>query len=225
MRVVLQHHPDRAFLLERTAHLNPIVVTDPGGAIPSPWRCYVECLKVVASLGEPATILQDDAMVGEGFTAVADLAWEHRQADLVSWFVQGLSKRGGNSCRHSRTEGSPWAMLERNEWMPAVAVAWSPEVAACAIEWQSGNKRSRWTADDAMIGFFCRSCGYDMCATVPSLVDHPDDVPSIMGSSPGGAGRRAIFPPPSLTETLSIDWSVGLPAAPQRSLRGRRRAA
>ena len=222
----MQHHPSRADLIRRLEHLDPIVVTDPGGEKPSPWRTYVECLREVVRQGVPCAILQDDALAGPGFLQASDSAWEHRHSDLVSFTVQGMSRWGGNNCRQARHDGVPWAWLEANEWVPAIALAWHPEIARCCLHWWSENKRIRWRADDAVIGMFVRACRLRVCATVPSLVDHPDDAPSLMGERTGGVGRTAIFPPPqSEHEMLSIDWSVGAPAVAQRSMPRRRKAA
>jgi len=73
--------------------------------------------------------------------------------------------------------------LPRFSWFPAVAVAWPVRLIAPLLEYVD---QQPWAqthrADDEIIGRFLRHHGETPYATVPSLVDHPDDVPSLIGT-------------------------------------------
>ena len=61
--------------------------------------------------------------------------------------------------------------------------------------------RARWgrtTADDAVTIGAINALGLEVWATVPSLAEHKDDVPSLMSDRVGQKRRRAALPHPSL---------------------------
>lgn len=125
----------------------------------------------------------------------------------------------GNPPRHRLAvqkaceRGSSWAELEYAHWLPAVAVGWPAWIAREFVAWvDAQNYPPRFVADDEIAGRFLRSRGIDPLATVPSLVDHDDVVPSIMsrrqrhGQDPG---RRAFVYVDRDCDcnASSIDWT------------------
>lgn len=187
MRLILQHHPARAYLLERTAVFEPIVVTDPAPDDPkrSPWRTYRECLRTAAALDEPSVIIQDDCVPVPGFLEAATSARTAVPGGIICFCVQGMLQRSRTSYMNALARGPSLVQLFALSWVPALAIGWTPELAACATLWSDTQRRSpRWDADDAVLASWANYCRVDVWATAPSLVDHPDDVPSVMKKQP-----------------------------------------
>jgi hypothetical protein len=59
-------------------------------------------------------------------------------------------------------------------------------------------------SDDAMGGRWMRTTRQRVVATIPSLVEHPDDAPSTIARKPGG--RTALFWHGVEWDALSVDW-------------------
>ena len=73
-----------------------------------------------------------------------------------------------------------------------------------------------FNADDEIIGRLTRALGIPVYATVPSLVDHPDDVASIVGSREpmfgGNRDRVAHCYIGDHADPRGIRWSLNAPA-------------
>lgn len=207
MRVILQHHPARAELLPRTAYLNPLVVADPEPAgEPNPWRTYLACLRAGAELAEPFVILQDDCIPVTGFEVAAERVRAARPGALLAFCLQGMI--------HHVTRSAFWRAVERGQrlleirpsnWVPAMALGWTPELAQQALDWDANQHtlRANYTADDGRLYYFTRQRKVPVWATVPCLVDHPDDVPSVANT---GRGKRR----PSRSTLLLLEGDASL---------------
>lgn len=210
-RFLIQHHPSRAGLLERTEHLDPIVVTDEGEGF-NPWRNYLACLRVGANLGSPFVILQDDTVPVPGFSEAAERAREKLPQALIAFCVQGML--------HQNARSRFWRAIERGEqlveitphnWVPAMALGWTHELAQRALDWDAQQTRlgPKQTADDGRLYYFVRWAETPVWMTVPSLVDHADEEPSVDG---GGKGmRRPSRSTLLLFEGDARDWALALP--------------
>ena len=107
-QVIIQHHPSRAELLERSAHLDPIVVSDPKpDGLRNTWRTYRECLRVAGELDGPSAIVQDDCLFVEGFQGAADQIRAAKPHALLAFCLQGTL--------HSVARGAFWRALDRGE--------------------------------------------------------------------------------------------------------------
>lgn len=191
--VLLQHHPSRAALLPRTAHLNPLVVEDPEPAARfNPWRTYRACLQVGAGLTEPFVILQDDCIPCTGFLEAAEAVREVVHNGLIAFCLQGMIASTTRSAFWRALEqGQRLLLIRPHNWVPAMALGWTPALAARALEWDTLQTRLResFTSDDGRLYHFTRWAGVPVWATVPCLVDHPDDVPTV-GSEKERNGRK-----------------------------------
>jgi hypothetical protein len=91
-----------------------------------------------------------------------------------------------------------------------MALGWTPELAQRAVEWdaqQTGLKPSA-VADDGRLYYFVRWADVPVWITVPSLVDHADDVASVDG---GGKGKcRPSRSTLELLEGDARDWALAL---------------
>lgn len=177
------------------SHLDPVIVTDPKpeGAR-NTWRTYRACLQTGATLSEPFVILQDDCIPVPGFAAAAEQVRARKPDALLAFCLQGMI--------HSTTRTAFYRALEQGErllritpynWVPAMALGWTPELARRALEWDAQahlKLRESYNADDARLFYFTRWAEVEVWATVPSVVDHPDDVPAVKNGS-AGRGKRA----------------------------------
>lgn len=197
-QVIIQHHPSRAELLERSAQLDPIVVSDPEPeAHRSTWRTYRECLRVAAGLSEPSAIVQDDCLFVEGFREAADQIREAKPEALLAFCLQGTL--------HSVARGAFWRALDNGErlfryhprnWVPAMAIGWTPGLAQRALDWDATQKglRENFNSDDGRLFYFATRCEVEVWCPVPCIVDHPDDVETVKEQSGGkrSTGRRTL---------------------------------
>jgi len=197
-QLIIQHHPSRVELLERSAALQPIVVSDPEPDAPrSTWRTYRACLRVAAELEGPSAIVQDDCLFVEGFHAAADQLRLARPEALLAFCVQGTL--------HSVARGAFWRAFDAGErlvqyhprnWVPAMALGWTPELARMALDWDAGQKglRESYNSDDGRLYYFTTRCEVEVWCSVPCIVDHPDDVQTV-GERSGGkrsTGRTTL---------------------------------
>jgi hypothetical protein len=194
LSIALQHHPDRAYLLERTAHLEPEIVTDPDPeGIRNPWRTYRLALELTPPGVTHRLVLQDDAETCDLFTEHALLALEARPENIVSFFVPNTLRSGAKAFWQACDRGEAWCVLDWREWVPVVALAWPVEMIPGFLGWcdRAGFTGDRRRADDAIVGRYVREARTQVLATVPSLVEHPDDVESTIGMKKN-IPRRAL---------------------------------
>jgi hypothetical protein len=193
LAVVVQHHPSRAELVERLTAALPeaVLVRDPEpDGRRDAWRAYRACLDALPADASHLAILQDDSIVCEYFMEAACAAIASHPDRLVSFFVAGAPVRGSRSVHGAAHRCEHWAELDARDWCPAVALCLPRANVAELLEWADARifKAAR-TSDDAVLGDFVRDQGHTVLATVPSLVQHPDDVPSLIGTA-HSAGRN-----------------------------------
>lgn len=179
------------------------MVTDPEpGGVPWAWRTYRECLRL---LGDgPGIIVQDDVVLAEDFESLTATAVADCPCRVLCLFVSRQLKLGGSMMMQAAIRGESFARLHsQDHFVPMVAVAWPPGAAKLVLEWASHTRIRPGMADDGVIAGALKDLGLEAWATVPSLVEHPDDVPSLVNQA-GGRSRRALLPHPSLN---------GVPAA------------
>lgn len=89
--------------------------------------------------------------------------------------------------------GESFARIGADHFLPVVATAWPPGAARAVVEYAD---RARWgstVADDAITAGCVRALELEVWATVPSLANHLDDVPSLMSDRVGQKRRRAAM--------------------------------
>lgn len=216
IQTVVQHHPSRAHLLAPLlAALPPDaqVVADPGSttARRSPIRCYLECLRTIDKPETHLVVVQDDAVPCRDFPAALEAVVAARRADLLALFVPGVmpnSRRVLDAC----WEGKRWAQLDPATWVPAVALAWPAPLAARFLAWYGQAPRDAGkTADDGLIGEWARAEHVPVWACVPSLVEHSDTEPSLVGTAHFGGlapNRVAACWTGRDWSPLEFDWCV-----------------
>lgn len=193
LAIAVQHHPSRAALLPRLlprltgATLR--VIEDPRASLPfrSAWHAYEACLRSRQEDETHLLVIQDDAWPCDGFVP-ALLAAIAAQPDRI--IVTCVCGNAGRNCRRifqAAEAGLPFAELDANEWCPTVATCYPAPVLSRLHRWIDERTWPEWQmADDAPIGEFVNETGVGALMTVPSLVEHPDDVLSLV--APGTAG-------------------------------------
>lgn len=202
MLFVIQHHPSRAALLPRLGLPEAVVVTDPEPSEPpGTWRTYRECLELAPQTGH-LVVIQDDALPSPNLRRhLTALVAECPSAILVL-FLSKQARWTGPAMLQASRDGKRFVCLnDRELFVPAVAICWPVDAARAVAKWADGR---RWghrakRADDAILRDATKGLGLDVCVTVPSLVEHPGDVISLMDPrGREGRSRRALLPHPDI---------------------------
>ena len=169
------------------------VVTDEGN--PNPCRGFLRCFENLPDAthmcdpGRRAALqrIRCGGRVGRWRTA--------RRCDLlVRRRSSGRTKR---DFLGALGDGARWSPIYFSEIHHVVGLVWPIPVAEEFVAWFAdarvpGPKPPR--SDDAVVGYWARTSHRLFWATVPCLVEHPDDFPSVVQNSNrfGDKGRRAI---------------------------------
>ncbi len=210
LAVVIQTHPARAELLAAlVAFLLPtrvLVAVDPepeGRA--SALRSYIAALEKLPSWASHLCVLQDDALPCRGFVEGASAAIRARPDSPIAFFVAGQPLDLAYKVRCAVDRGETFVELPTRRYAPAVALAWPRELVPGFLEYVEAQKwPAQFGADDEAIGRYLREQGAPLLATVPSLVEHPDVVPSLVGKRPRGGRTAARFI--GADDPLAIPW-------------------
>lgn len=197
----VQHLAGRDDALARILPLLPPeteVITDDGpGDRRSPMRGYLKCLDNPPADATHLCVIQDDALPCKWFEVLLGEAVGERPDDVVSLFVGGLPGRTRKGFLEALARGERWSPVWFREIHHVVALVWPVEVIQTFLAWYEtarvpGPKPPR--SDDAVIGYWARTQHRLFWATVPCLVEHPDDLPSTIHRDErrGEKGRRAI---------------------------------
>lgn len=199
--VAIQHHPKRAHLIEplhaRLVGLHAEVVTDPvpDDPLPNPLRTYVAALQSTPAGATHRLVIQDDAMPCDGFSDKMLVAIAERPDDLIAFFTPGVAPHRASIMRALGRQES-WARLH-SMWYPTVALCWPASYAADFAEWAtqelgvSPATGEPFRGDDGPVGRWCQTRRLFVWATVPSLVQHPDVEPSLIGRVARAGKNRA----------------------------------
>lgn len=142
-------------------------------------------------------IVQDDALLCEDFAARAVTAVTARPDVLLALFVPGFPFMA-RRVERQRLLGEAFADLPPAAFTPVVAMSYPRAHVEALLAYSDA---SRWpratrmgTADDAIVAGYVRANRLSVVATVPSLVEHRDEIPSIAKPSHRqGRHRRAAW--------------------------------
>lgn len=222
----VQAHPDRADLASELAEVclvgaaEIVYDPDPTSQFKSPWRTYRLCLERGLDAGaDSILVLQDDVIVCENLLAAAALTAQAHPSVPVAFFVPGKPTLYIRTINAARTADAPLAELPLGTWVPVVATMWPAALAERLLKWYDGERLPRgMCADDEIVGRFLRHAGIPALASVPSLVEHPDTVPSVMsgrrragdGRDPGRRAQFWIGDEPERYGCDALTWANGL---------------
>lgn len=222
LSVAIQHHPKRPYLVEPLLAAlapgpEPDVVADPEpDGHPSPWRTYRHALETAPAGATHRLVIQDDAHPCRDFQEAARRAVSARPEALVVFCVLGAPRSWAARVMVAAGAGRSWAELDVHRlrtWVPVVAISWPVSLVEPVLGWID---RQRWpatfVADDEVVGRAANGLRLPTFATVPSLVEHPDDVESAVGRRTPRHGLdhqrvAACFIDDEECDPLSIDWA------------------
>lgn len=191
--VAVQGHPVRADL---HAALAPClgdhdVVLDPRPDMaPQAWRTYRACLEAVPAWATHTIVVQDDACVPDRFRDLLDAALAARPDRVLALWHGGAPREHVPALARAHDRGERWVRFDRFRWLPTVAVCWPARLVAPVLEYVDAQAwPPAFSADDEILGRALRALREPFLACVPSLVDHPDCVPSLMPKRAARAGK------------------------------------
>jgi hypothetical protein len=176
-------------------------------------RGYLKCLSNLPRSGHVA-VLQDDTIPCFNLVPALERIADSNPETPVSLFLSKTPRRTYTmaSIRYGR---SRYVNVHPQDLVHVVALLWPVYKAEEFVEWINDNpRRIRGnmisTSDDAHVTRWMRLTGQPFRCTVPSLVEHPDDVPSIVNQEKVKAGRdsgRTAAFWIGDADPLELDWT------------------
>lgn len=196
----VQHYAGRDAALQRLLPLLPggvEIMVDTDREKKSPWRGYHRCLQNPPKNATHLCVIQDDALPCQRFGSLLAEAVGERPDDVLSLFVGGLPGRTRKDFWGALKSGARFTPVYFREIHHVVALCWPIPLVHEFLEWYETAKipgPKPPVSDDAVVGYWARTRKHYFQATVPCLVEHPDDFPSVVQGPDrfGDKGRRAI---------------------------------
>ena len=164
-------------------------------------RNYLRCLSDLPVDATHVCVIQDDAVACQDLHSRLVAFLGERPDDMISLFVGGLPGKTRMDFLRALQKRERWSPVYTQGIVHVVAMVWPVAAAKTFVEWFPPTKpipgaRAPYRSDDMVVGYWARITKRQVWATVPCLIEHPDDVPSIAqtGRKADGAdrGRRAI---------------------------------
>lgn len=216
---IVQSVPQRRELRGRLLDQLPlaVVVEDDGPRPPSPWRGYKDCLDAIPPDVTHALIVQDDAVVCANFTKAVERIARHVDVP-VCLFVSGARTKTLIHYRQAVRSGLRYSKVWFQDYCPVVAMLWPRTKVNEFLQWYADDPKlpgmvKPYRSDDAVVGSWMKFTRQTVLATVPSLVEHPDDTLSVKWNEsrvPSGTGnkRRRAFQYIGDANPLELDWDL-----------------
>lgn len=176
---------------------------------PSPWAGYKLCLTDIPRCSH-LLILQDDVRPVANFVPAVKMIAKAQPENPVCLFLGALPRLEAKQAQRAMKLQQRYIPLSRRSFMPVVATLWPRHKAVEFLEWAEAHPhlfgRTEPRSDDAMGGRWKQVTRQTVLACVPSIVEHPDEEPSIVGlNAQWGKGSRRTAP--LLASDASIyDW-------------------
>jgi hypothetical protein len=188
----------------------PFEIIEDEGDPPSPWRGYQKCLR-----NPPQTthllIVQDDSLPVPGFVSAVHQIAEANPDTPVCLFLARLPRDASAQAARAIKQNRRYVQLGLRSFMPVVAVLWPTYKAAEFLAWADENPtlpgQREPRSDDAMGGVWKIRTRQVVKACVPSIVEHPDTTPSLIGKRAAWGvdkGRVAFL---LAEDATAYDWS------------------
>jgi len=213
LSVAIMCHPSRldlAHRLRRQLHngrrtgtlIDIVQDPDPDGER-NPWRTARLAWQRTPPACSHRLVLQEDVIPCPRFLYHARRALAAKPDRITSFFLGTNATVTWRQMLIADAQGAHWVQGFANTWVPALALAIPSRLVASLADYDDG---SRPVADDDVYGRWTREHGLPWYATIPSLVDHDDDAPSLM-RNPYSTGARVAACPIGLTDPSLIDWT------------------
>lgn len=195
LSVAIQHHPSRPDLPKRLraalrrSSATVEVVTDPDPTGPrNPWRTAQLAWSRTPASCTHRLVLQDDVLPCRDFLKHAGRALSAKPDRVASFYLGTNAIVSWQRMLVAAPTCAAWVEGFSASWVPALALALPAELALDLAAFHDGTEP---IADDEVYGRWCREQGLPWYATIPSLVDHDDDAPSLMRDPYARGDRRA----------------------------------
>lgn len=188
----------------------PIEVMEDSGEPASPWRGYQLCLRDIPSYATHVLVVQDDSQPCHNFVPALEQIAAANPDTPVCLFLAYLPHDAAAKAAQAMKNGQRYVNLSWRSFLPVVAVLWPHHKAAEFLAWADahpqlpGQREPR--SDDAMAGRWKMVNRETVKACVPSLVEHPDMEPSLIGRRASWGkdrGRRALL---LADDAMAYDW-------------------
>ena len=211
----IQHHPSRAHLLpalrEALAPLEAKALAH-SSTPPNPWLGYLACLHdAMKESFDHLLVIQDDAVPCPNFAPALEQVAASNPDAPVALFLARLPREASiKAQRMLKCNGGRYVTFSFRSFVPVVALLWPRPVLEMFVTWVGdgavlpGDPEPR--SDDAVVGRFQAVTRQEFRACVPSLVQHPDLEPSLIGRRPAwgkDSGRVALF---MAEDGLAYEW-------------------
>lgn len=190
LSLAVQHHPSRPELRTSIArqlgtlvgqtHVEIVDDPEPMGA-PSPWRCARVAWQTTPPWCTHRLVVQDDAILCANFWQRTVALIERYPTDVLSLFFGQNSYHLGVAAYRDAHELYPLPLVG---WVPCVALLMPRDLALDLGAFELPHHARASVADDEVVCEWAHSRGLTAYATRPSLVDHDDSQPSLMGTDP-----------------------------------------
>lgn len=188
LTAVIVAHPKRITWAEQlAAEVGGTIVLDEDGL--GAGANHRRALEVgIATRAEHLLVLEDDALPVPGLLGHVEAAIEHRPGGdgLIGLYVgrqRPRAKQVSAAVIEAEMTGASWLTFTGLLW--GVATVWPR---ALAEAWLAEPLASTW---DQQARRWCKTHGHDVAYTWPSLVDHRDEEPVVVGRRDRQAGRVA----------------------------------
>lgn len=195
LAIAVQHHPKRAELLEPLLCAiggNCLVARDPDpDGKPNAWRAYRHALELAPGWASHFLIIQDDARVCSSLALSASLVADARPEALVALFVGGRPQEAAQKLLRACRDDRSLCLIGARRWVPVVGLLWPRPIIESALAFVDAQRwPEAFNSDDEIVGHIARNLGLEVWATVPSLIEHEDLVPSVVGRRARGGHDR-----------------------------------
>jgi hypothetical protein len=182
---------------------------------PNPWEGYQLALQ--RGLEDPGPthllVLQDDVALCRNLPRAVELIAQSKPDDPVVLFISRLPAGAAYRVRRAMMAGDRYvALTGGDKFCPVVAMLWPVTAARRFLDWAAVSKLPGYPrparSDDAVVGQWIRRTGAKVWVSVPSLVEHPDNVRSIWGqrASWGKDKGRIALHWIGEQDPLSLNW-------------------
>lgn len=214
----IQAHPSRSHLwppLIKALEPLPVEVSVHSSDPPSPWDGYRQALTDPPDCTH-LLLLQEDVAVCRNFPLAVERIAEAKPDNPVCLFLSWLPNPIVRDARIAIKRNERYIVARAAKFCPVVAVLWPAAAIERFLSWAEtaklpghpGNVRS----DDAVLGEWIRRARETVWICLPSLVQHPDMVPSVKGRQNASwgkdRGRTALQWIGPDRDPLEFDWSI-----------------
>jgi hypothetical protein len=191
----------------------PVEIVETDFDPPNPWYGYLRCLDAPPDCTH-LLIVQDDTITCTNLAPALERVAAVEGDVPVCLYLGGIPMRTRGEALRAGKAGKRFVDVHPGDFMPIVAVLWPIEKAREFHAWGTDPNRLRQRngkvfeerSDDAMGGRWMRQTRQRVVATIPSLVEHPDDVISTIARQ--NSGRTALFWHGPEWDALTIDWQA-----------------